>query len=81
MSWEQTLGKIKCDKCSAASVPHIVITLRDETQIFQQVLVLQGQVINLVISWNNGHPNMSPASIGQRNQMEKKNCQCLPGFW
>lgn len=75
MSSKQTLGKIIRDKCPAASAPRIVITLRDDTQTFQQVLALQGQGNNLAISWNNGHPNMNLVPIAQRKQKEiiKKN--------
>ena len=40
MSGDRTLGEIKCDKCPAPSVPHIVVTLRDDTQTFQQLLAL-----------------------------------------
>lgn len=71
MSGEWTLGEIKHDKCPAASAPHIVVTLRDDTQTFQQVLALQGRGNNIAISWNHGHRNMSLASTGQSKQKEK----------
>lgn len=71
MSGDRTLDEIKHDKCPAAPAPHIVVTLRDDTQTFQQVLALQGQGNNKAISWNDGRPNMSPAPTGQSKQKEK----------
>lgn len=71
MSGERTLAEIKRDKCPAASALHIVVTLRDDTQTFQQMLALQGRGNNIAISWNHGHPKMSPAPTSQSKQKEK----------